>query len=229
MKTPLRPRSVHLPARALLLALVLLTPLTHAVTAASADQAAALLAQNELAAADALLNPLTLPDSTDASAFFHLGRLRTKQQRVDDAIAAFERATALDPKRAGYFSHLAIALSTKLHAPGPIAAKAALAPKMQRAFAKSVELDPHHLPGLIGLARFYANAPEIAGGSLERAKQFAQRVHALNPLLGELELAYIAERAEDPATALGHYESALKLSPRHPTALAAVTRLRSAN
>jgi tetratricopeptide (TPR) repeat protein len=90
---------------------------------------------------------------------------------------------------------------------------AMLSGKMKGAFEKSVALDPNHVAGLIGLARFYSNAPEIAGGSPEKAKEFAGRVHALNPYLGELELARIAERAEDFSGALTRYDAALAIRP----------------
>ena len=33
----------------------------------------------------------------------------------------------------------------------------------------SVEIDPDHLPGYIGLSRYYQSAPAIAGGSMEKA------------------------------------------------------------
>jgi tetratricopeptide (TPR) repeat protein len=102
--------------------------------------------------------------------------------------------------------------------------QAALAGRLRKAFAKSVELDPQHVPGLIGLARYHASAPEIAGGSLAKAREFAQRVRKLHPALGELELGYIAEREEDFATALSHFEAALEQQPQSASAHLAAGR-----
>jgi Flp pilus assembly protein TadD len=90
---------------------------------------------------------------------------------------------------------------------------ATLSGKLKKAFQKSVELDPNHVSGLIGLTRFYTNAPEIAGGSLEKAAEFAARVQQLDPFLGEIELGRVAEKGENYADALAHYEAAAKLKP----------------
>ncbi len=175
-----------------------------------ADQAAALLKKNDLAAAETLLAPLTDADSQDAAAFFQLGQLRLRQQRAADAVAAFEKATTLDATKPEYFSQLGIAINMKMQGAN-FMVQAVTAPKMKKAFEKSVALDPNHVAGLIGLARYYANAPEIAGGSLE--KEFAERVQKLVPHLGESELGRIAERSEDFAGALARYEAADKLKP----------------
>lgn len=203
------------------LALPLLPLATFAASTDSrwpaAEQAAALIRQNELAPAEALLSPLTGADSKDAAAFFQLGNLRSKQRRADDAVSAYEHALRLDGTRPEYFSSYAIALSAKL--PGAnFMVQAMLAPKMKNAFAKSVALDARHLPGLIGLARYHSNAPEIAGGSLEKAKEFARRVKDGDPFVGALELGKIAERVEDFAAALEHFEDASRLKPENAAA-----------
>jgi Flp pilus assembly protein TadD len=204
--------NTHTRAPSWLALTLLLISALDAQTVAPADQAAGLIRKNDLAAAEALLTPLTGESSADAAAFFQLGSLRLRQQRADDAATAYEKAAKLDPTKAEYFSQYVVALNMKMQGMD-VMAQGALAVKMKKALEKSVALDPNHIPGLIGLARFYTNAPEIAGGSMEKAKEFAQRVHALNPLLGELELAIIAERDEDFATALRHVDAASKLQP----------------
>lgn len=188
----------------------LLLGATSAFAQSPADQAAELLKKNDLVATDTLLAPLTGADGKDAAAFFQLGQLRLRQQRAADAVAAFEKATTLDATKAEYFSQLGIAISMKMQGAN-FMVQAVTAPKMKKAFEKSVALDPNHVGGLIGLARYYTNAPEIAGGSLEKAKEFAERVQKLQPFLGESELGRIAERGEDFAGALTHYEAADKI------------------
>ncbi len=84
---------------------------------------------------------------------------------------------------------------------------------MRKAFERAVEINPAHLGGLIGMTRFYSNVPEIAGGSLEKAAEFARRVRAIDPYLGEAELGRVAERSEDFAEALARYEAAAQLQP----------------
>lgn len=189
-------------------------PYLQAQAPSDAAHAADMIKKNDLSGAEGILIPLTGESSTDAAAFFQLGTLRFRQQRPDDAAAAFERATKLDGSKAEYFSQYAVALSTKMQGL-PLMSQAMLAPKMKRAFEKSVELDPRHLPGLIGLVRFYSHAPEMAGGSVEKARELAGRVKTVNPFLGELELGQIAERNEEFDVALSLFESATKLQPNH--------------
>ena len=162
---------------------VLLLAVTGAFAQSPAEQAAELLKKNDLAATEALLTPLTSADGKDAAAFFQLGLLRLRQQRAADAVAALEKATMLDATKPEYFSQLGVAISVKMQGAN-FMVQATTAPKMKRAFEKSVALDPNHVAGLIGLARYYTNAPEIAGGSLEKAKGFAERGQKLQPFLG---------------------------------------------
>lgn len=214
----------RLPSSARFACALLLAPAVFAQTPSAAEQAAGLIRKNDLAAAEAVLTAATTGDSRDAAAFFQLGTLRLRQQRADDAVTAFEKATQLDATKPEYFSQYAIALGAKM--PGAnLMTQATLAPKMKRAFEQSLALDPHHLAGLIGLARYYSNAPEIAGGSPDKAREFARRIHTLQPFLGELELGTIAEREEEFSVALAHFDAASKLQPGHAGAHASAGRM----
>ena len=176
-------------------------------------RAKAALTQNDLAAAETLLAPLATGEKPDAAACHQLGHVRLRQGRVEDAIALFEQASALDPK-ADYFAALGMGIGRRMSQVS-FMQQAFLSSKLKKAFAKAVELDPNHLGGLVGLTRFYLNAPEIAGGSLEQAREYAERVRKLDPFMGELELGAIAEHEEDFARALTHYEAATAHNPNH--------------
>lgn len=195
-----------------LAALAALLTLASSLIATPLDDARAALKANDLASAEALLVPLTAVGATDAAAFHALGQLRERQNNLKDAVAAYEQATKLDATQAEYFSTLGSALSRRMGEVNFLQ-MAMMSGKLKKAFEKSVALDPKHVAGLIGLARFYANAPEIAGGSLEKAAEFAQRVRELNPALGESELGNVAERGEKFAEALAHFETAATLQP----------------
>ncbi|MEJ1973407.1 MAG: hypothetical protein WDM96_13380 [Lacunisphaera sp.] len=148
----------------------------------------------------------------DAAALHQLGVERLQQKNAREAVAFAEQATKADPTRPEYFSQLGIALSERMDEVNFMQLPV-LAGKLRKAFEKSITLDPNHVPGLIGLARFYAQAPEIAGGSLEKAAEFAARVRQIDPATGEAELGRVAERGEDFAGALAHYETAAQLKP----------------
>lgn len=174
--------------------------------------AALVLAGASLAQAQAGATPATPATPADAAALNQQSIERLQQKDTKAAVDLAEQATKADPTKPDYFSQLGIALSQ--HLPSvPFVQMAVMSGRMKRAFEKSVALDPNHVPGLIGLARFYTNAPEMAGGSLERAKEFAERLRKLNPLMGESELGRVASKGEDYAEALKHFEAAAALKP----------------
>jgi len=220
MKTTLRfiPRSI---ATAMLL---LLTATIHAQPTTLLAQAKAAFDQGDLASAETLLAPLVTADTPDAAACHQLALVRQRQKRAAEAVTLLEQATKLAPTKPDYFSALGIALGQRMDEVSFVQVPF-LASKMRKAFERSVALDPNHLAGLIGLARFYSNAPEIAGGSPEKAGEYAQRVLKLNPFLGEIELGNIAEKGADFAGALTHFESASQLQPKNAGTHAAAGRM----
>jgi tetratricopeptide (TPR) repeat protein len=200
--------------RPLLLAALLLVGRAAAQTTSPLDDARAALKTSDLAKAATLLESLTGADARDAAAFHLLSQVRLAQRNAPQAIELAEKATVLDATKPEYFSQLGMAVGQRM---GEVSfmQQGALAGKLRKAFTKAVELDPNNLPGLIGLARFYSSAPEIAGGSIEKAKEFAVRVQRLDSFQGELELGGVAEHDENYAEALAHFEAAAKLKPGH--------------
>lgn len=149
-----------------------------------------------------------------AAAAHQAGKALLQEQKAKEAVAEFEKAIKLDATNPDYHADLGSAIS-RLMPEANFIQKAMLSGKMLKAFERAVELNPQHLGGLIGLTRYYSNAPEIAGGSMEKAAATATRVKAIHPFLGELEFANIAERNDDFAAALAHYTAAARINPQH--------------
>ncbi len=180
--------------------------------------------KGDLAAVETAVAPLAAATPPAAPAAYYLGLVRQKQGRLPEAVKLLDQAAALDPTQPDY--HVAVGTAAAEQMRGAnFMQLAQLSGKMRKAYAKAVELDPKHIGGLIGLARFYGSAPEIAGGSSEKAREFAQRLREIMPHLGEQELGQIAERAEDFAGALRHYETASTLKPDHAGSHAAAARV----
>lgn len=184
----------------------------EAQTTSPLGEARAALKANDLAKASALLEPLTGADARDAAAFHTLSQVRLAQKKTQEAVALAEKATVLDATKAAHFSQLGIALGQRI-VEVDFMQQAVMSGKLKKAMEKAVELDPNDVTGLIGLVRFHTNAPEIAGGSLEKAKELAGRILRLDPFLGEIELGNIAAQEENFAGALGHFETAAQLKP----------------
>lgn len=147
-----------------------------------------------------------------------------KENKAKEAAQEFEKAVQLDPANPDHHADYGRALSL-LMSEANFMQKALLSSKMKKAFDQAVALNPNHLGGLIGLARWYAGAPEFVGGNLEKAAAMAARVKAIHPFLGELELASVAERDEDYAGALSHYEAAAQINLQHAGAQNACGRM----
>src|SRR5690606_25455828 len=78
---------------------------------------------------------------------------------------------------------------------------------------KAVALDPDNIGSHIGLARYYSNAPEIAGGSMKLAKEHAAEVLRIEPYQGYIEQALIANLENRPDDAIKGFKAAIELDP----------------
>ena len=140
------------------------------------------------------------------------------------AITLYEKALEADPTSATLQTDYANALAVRINEVN-FMAKGMIAGKMLKAYQTSVELDPKHVTGWIGLSRYYWNAPPIAGGSLEKATEYANQVKKIVPWLGEVELGLIAEKGGDKAAAAAHFRASLEGNPDHGEAIAALKRV----
>jgi Flp pilus assembly protein TadD len=209
----LNPRSILAGAFALL-AVGLLN--VRAETPATPDRAAALAdaKAGRWEQAEPALAVLAAADPADADACAQLAQRRLQQHRSKEAVELLERAVAAAPTRPDLHSQLGQALAQRIGEVSFIQ-QAMIAGRMRSAFEKSVALDPNHVPGLIGLSRYFMNSPAIAGGSLEKADEFATKVEKLDPFDGVLSHGLIRERAEKWAEAADFYRQALAMQGQH--------------
>ena len=174
--------------------------------------ASAAFEKGDLATAETLAAPLAQGETARADACALLSDIRLRQKRVKEAIELLERAGKIEPATARYQSRLGEAISLRM---GEVnfMQQGMLAGRMLAAFKRSVEIDPDHLPGYIGLSRYYQSAPAIAGGSMEKAIAYAEEVRKRDVFAGTLELGFIAERQGQLDQALGYYQESLRLHP----------------
>lgn len=199
---------------------LLATAVAVAAEPSALDRATAAFKAGDVSGADTLVAPLATATPPDAAALNLLSQIRIAQKRNKEAVEAAEAATKAAPTNAAHFSQLGIALGTRMGEVG-FMQMAMLSGRMKGAFEQAVQLDPKNLNALVGLTRYYSNAPEIAGGSLTKAAEYAERVKAELPFLGEAELGRIAEKRGDLAAALQHFEASLKHRPESPGTLVA--------
>ncbi|HEY0263390.1 MAG TPA: hypothetical protein VGC07_02600 [Granulicella sp.] len=140
------------------------------------------------------------PDNVQA--LIHKSVLDWAFFRFDAAIAAAEHAVALASQSASAHAQLTNALGAKLQASENAGtfARLALARRFRKEADLSVQLDPNSLDALEDAARFYWEAPSIAGGDRSRARQLADRVAQLDPArAAALKARFLADEQKDPA------------------------------
>lgn len=176
------------------------------------------------AAVESSLEALAANAPPDADALSELGSLRMEQRRAKDAVELLQKAAELAPNRAEVHSRLGSALSARMPELS-FMHSAMTAGRMLEAFKRSVELDSDHIPGRIGLMRYYAQAPAIAGGSFTKAEEQGREVAKRNPYLGEVEFGVLRETQGKQEEALGHFQKALELRPDSVPAMIRLARV----
>lgn len=164
--------------------------------------------------AEPVLADLAAAEPTDPEVCAVMVGRRLEERRHKEAVQLAERAVQAAPDEAGLQSLLGRALAARI---GEVAfiQQGEIAMRMLSAFQRAESLDPRHVPALAGLASYYLTAPEVAGGSLDRAETYARKVAELAPCDGALLLARVAERRADWAAAARHYCAAAALQPRN--------------
>ncbi|GAB5559378.1 MAG: hypothetical protein SynsKO_10250 [Synoicihabitans sp.] len=147
-----------------------------------------------------------------------------KAKDTKAAVKLYEEAVAADPENAKLLTDYAMSLTVRI---GEVnfMSQGMIAGKMLKAYKKSVEIDPTHVVGWIGLSRYYLNAPPIAGGSADKAEGYAQEVLKLVPFLGHVEMGLVEEKRGNIDKAAEHFRAALEANPDHGEAKASLERV----
>ena len=103
-----------------------------------------------------------------------------------------------------------------------IFSKMGFAKKVKLEFEKAAALDPKHIASRFGLLQFHLQAPGIAGGDEELAKQMAVELAAIDPVSGHRARATLKFNDDDEAGGMAELYSALKINPAHADTLAQV-------
>lgn len=157
----------------------------------------------------ALLSPLGLAAQSPA---VQQGNAALAKGDLDLAVSLLEQAVAQFPGDAEAHHHLANAYGTKAEKGGMLAA-ARYAPKAKGAWERAVALNPNHADARMSLVDFYAMAPGIMGGSIEKAGEHAKALRAIDPLLGHRAQASIYLVQKKPDLAKKEYLEAVREQP----------------
>ena len=205
-------------ARAVLLPVTLLiaAPLVARaqISAATLQQANEALQAGEADRALSLLAPLPTAGQGAAEAQNLLCRVRITLEQWDGAASACEQAVRLDPNSSIDHMWLGRALGGKAGQASFLTAFS-LGRRARQEFERAVRLDPRNAGALGDLGEFYADAPGIVGGGLDKAESVAEELDRVDPGKAYELRGNIAVARKDFVTAEQDYKQAIAVSP-HP-------------
>jgi tetratricopeptide (TPR) repeat protein len=182
---------------------------------ADTNQAAAALNQGRADDATRILKIQLASNPHDGTAHQLLCRVFYSQELAEPAIHECEAAVAdaalsegSDESASDNYLWLGRAYGLKASRANPISAFR-LAKKVAASFQRAVELDPANVAALSDLGEFYAAAPSVVGGGLDKAQQLSTRIMAVSPSKAHRLLGMIAEKQGDTTTAEAEFKKAV--------------------
>jgi tetratricopeptide (TPR) repeat protein len=145
-------------------------------------------------------------------AAFYLGKIFLIQGDHDKSIDWLKKAVKLNEKSSEYHLWLGQAYGTKAQNSSAFK-QPFIAKKVKNEFEKAVELDSANLGARFGLMQYYLMAPGIMGGSKDKAKEQAEEIKKLDPLMGHQAFGLVYETEKDYDKAEKEYLAAVEQRP----------------
>lgn len=177
----------------------------------SLAEAEAALREHDYAGAKALVEPALASERDNARAHFLLGLAEFGLKNLDASEKALSNAIKLDGTNADFYAKRARTRIERAQEMSMFTAGSVYMKSLEDN-QRAVELDPDYLESHIGLARYYSNAPAMGGGSMKKAKAHAAEVLRIDPYLGHIELALIADKENRTSDAIAEYQAAIALN-----------------
>jgi tetratricopeptide (TPR) repeat protein len=141
---------------------------------------------------------------------------------LDAAIEASEAATEQRPDDALAWLWAGRAYGRQAMAASMLG-KPRWAGRTREAWETAVKLDPNLVDARLDLMQYYLNAPGFLGGGRELADAEARTIAALNPSMGKLAQAFLAQVDDKAAEAEAGFREALVLDPANTRARMALS------
>lgn len=197
---------------------LLLLFISSSLFAQTVDRAKTLWESKNLAEAKRLLTTVKKGNKEFAAAQYYLGRIAFDEKDYDAAEEYFEEAIDVNDKVAEYHTWYGNTLGT-LAADANLFKQAMLGPKMKSAWEKAVELDPKTVDARESLIQYYLQAPAIAGGSVDKAKEIANEIVKLKPAEGHRQLGNIYYKEKQYQEAEKEFIAMAKADPAYASGL----------
>jgi tetratricopeptide (TPR) repeat protein len=162
--------------------------------------------------ARAQTDALIKKNGSDDAALHCMGTIYLQMDKSNEAIEWFEKAVKAND--ASSVHHLWLANSLGVQANHTSKLKLPfLARRIKGEFDKAAQLDPTSIDARHGLIQFYAQAPGVMGGSMDKAREQAREIGKLNAMRGHLEMANLLGREKDTSGVEREIKAAVAAAP----------------
>jgi tetratricopeptide (TPR) repeat protein len=180
-----------------------------AVEDKSVAKGISLFEAGEITQARDFFKQLVAQQPNNAQGQFYLGRVSYHNEKYEAAESYFDKSVELSPKNSLYYVWQGRNYIKRVNEVG-FFSKMSMGKSAKAAFEKAVALDPNHIDGLSGLARYYLGAPSIAGGDPDKAAELAQKIIALGDVGGEVLLLQVNLNRNEKSVSIEDFESVAK-------------------
>lgn len=190
---------------------MLLTPLTLRANDALTPAFKAYAARNFDDAINALEQ--LAKRSPDKDVLFHLARIQYRTGELSDAKATLETLNNAFPDYddAYYLGGLVdLALINEVN----IFKKVGMAKSALSQWEKAVALNPEHINARYAIFAFYASAPSIAGGDMDKAETLSTDLESRNPGFGAMAQALLLSKQDNTQATEAAFQRAIELLNR---------------
>jgi tetratricopeptide (TPR) repeat protein len=160
-------------------------------------------------------------DGPGAAAFAEMRKARAAGD-LDGAIKAAGAVLKAEPNNVAYLNAIGGLYCDKAQKAN-VLTRFSWANKCVGTWERAVAIDPKYIDVRFSLIQYYAQAPGIAGGGVEKAREQAKAIAALDAFRGELAWANLAQLEKQIDVAERHLKRAAEIDPtgmRGPGALA---------
>ena len=131
---------------------------------------------------------------------------------TDAAVAIMEKAVAQYPQSAETHYYLGNAYGGAAQAGGMFGG-VKYGPMAMAEYEKAVALNPKYVEARLSLVQFYAYAPGMMGGSMDKALEQAKEIKAVDPVVGHRAYAFIYTQQKTPDLGKKEYLDAIHEQP----------------
>jgi hypothetical protein len=173
------------------------------------------LDQGKLEIAKKLLQNRISGDSEDAIATAYLGDIAGFEKDWDTAISLYKTLTQKYPDSIDYNFKYGAVLGMKALSVSKLQSVIYVS-DIKTFLEKTVELDPEHVEARRVLVELYVKLPGILGGSISKAKTYADELKDLNKVDFYLAHAFIVNEDEGPEEAAPLFKKAIEVHRQLP-------------